>query len=184
MFCAGAGFGPLVGIEFGLADAHNVWGDLQALVFAAELKLLLHRELRRRDQALQLVAGGRAHVGEVLFFGGVDVHVVGARVFADDHALVGVLARRDEHRAALLQVEQGVGGDDPLTVGDHRATLTGAQFAYPGLEVLEDLVHDALTAGLGEELGAEADKATGWDDELHAHPAGAVVDHVHHLAFA
>ena len=73
MFCAGAGFGPLVGIEFGLADAHNVWGDLQALVFAAELKLLLHRELRRRDQALQLVAGGRAHVGEVLFFGGVAV---------------------------------------------------------------------------------------------------------------
>ena len=73
MLRTGAGFGPLVGIKFGLADAHNVWGDLQALVFAAELKLLLHRELRRRDQALQFVAGGRAHVGEVLFFGGVDV---------------------------------------------------------------------------------------------------------------
>ena len=48
MLRTGAGFGPLVGIKFGLADAHNVWGDLQALVFAAELKLLLHRELRRR----------------------------------------------------------------------------------------------------------------------------------------
>ena len=49
MFCAGAGFGPLVGIEFGLADAHNVWGDLQALVFAAELNA--HERAKARTRA-------------------------------------------------------------------------------------------------------------------------------------
>ena len=120
----------------------------------------------------------------MLLLGRVDVHVVGAGVLADDHALVGVVTGGDEHRAALLQVEQGIGGDDPLTVGHHRAALTGAQLAHPGLVVLEDLVHDALTAGLGQKLGAAADETAGRDDELHAHPAGAVVDHVHHPALA
>ena len=29
VFRAGAGLGPLVGVEFGLADTHNVWGNFQ-----------------------------------------------------------------------------------------------------------------------------------------------------------
>ena len=43
---------------------------------------------------------------------------------------------------------------------------------------------DAGAAGVGEELGAEADQATGGDQELHAHPAGAVVGHLLHAALA
>ena len=43
---------------------------------------------------------------------------------------------------------------------------------------------DAGAAGLGEELGAEADQAARRDDELHAHPAGAVVGHLLHAALA
>ena len=53
----------------------------------------------RRDQPLQLVAGGGAHVGELLLLGRVDVHVVGAGVLADDHALVDLGAGPDEQRA-------------------------------------------------------------------------------------
>ena len=37
---------------------------------------------------------------------GVDVEVLAAGVLADDHALVDLLARADEERAALLQAEQ------------------------------------------------------------------------------
>ena len=49
--------------------------------------------------------GRRAHVGELLLLGDVDVHVVGAGVLADDHALVHLGGRLDEQRAALLQVD-------------------------------------------------------------------------------
>ena len=40
------------------------------------------------------------------------------------------------------------------------------------------MVQDAGAARLGEELGAEADQAARGHEVLHAHPAGAVVDHL------
>jgi len=39
---------------------------------------------------------------ELLLLRGVHVHILGASVLAHDHALVDVLARPDEQRAALL----------------------------------------------------------------------------------
>ena len=41
-----------------------------------------------------------------------------------------------------------------------------------------------MPAGLGEELGAEADQPAGGDQVLHPHPAGAVVDHLLHPPLA
>jgi len=49
-----------------------------------------------------------ADVGLLLLLGGVDVHVVRACVLADDHALVDLDARPDEHLAPLLEVVEGV----------------------------------------------------------------------------
>jgi hypothetical protein len=46
------------------------------------------------------------------------------------------------------------------------------------------VVEDAGAAGLGQELGPEADQAAGRDEVLHAHPAGAVVHHLLHAALA
>src|SRR3712207_7825347 len=45
-----------------------------------------------------LLRGRRPHVGELLLLGDVDVHVVGAGVLADDHALVHLGARGDQDR--------------------------------------------------------------------------------------
>ena len=42
------------------------------------------------------------------------------------------------------------------------------------------MVEHPGAAGLGEELGAEADERPGGDDVVEAHPAGSVVDHVDH----
>ena len=67
------------------------------------------------------------------------------------------------------------GGDRARAVGDQRTVVTGAQLAEPRLVALVDGVRDARAAGLGQELGTEADEAAGRDDELHADPAGAVV---------
>ena len=57
---------------------------------------------------LRSLAGG-AHVGELLFLGRIDVHVVGAAVLADDHALVDLVAGRDEQLGPLLQAVQAEG---------------------------------------------------------------------------
>src|SRR6478735_8028093 len=180
----GRGAGALAGVEDDLADADRLGRDLDALVLAAELEALLEAQLARRDDLLEVVRGGGAHVGELLLLGNVDVHVVGAGVLADDHALVDLCRRVDEERAALLEVDHGVGGDDALAVGDQGAARTGRDGAEPRLVVLEDVVGDAGATGLGEELGAEADEATAGHEELHADPAGPVVGHLLHAALA
>src|SRR6478752_8698985 len=180
----GSGTRSLVGIEDDLADAHGVGRHLDALVLTAELEALLEAQPARRHDLLEVVGGGGADVRQLLLLGDVDVHVVGAGVLADDHALVDVGRRVGEEDAALLEVDHGVRGDGAGTVRDERAARARRDGAEPRLVVLEDVVGDARAAGLGEELGAEADEATARHEELHADPAGAVVGHLLHAALA
>ena len=56
--------------------------------------------------------------------------------------------------------------------------------AGPRVVAVRDRVRDAGAARGRHELGAEADEAAARHDELHAHPAGAVVRHVVHAALA
>ncbi len=46
------------------------------------------------------------------------------------------------------------------------------------------MVHEPGAAGLGQELGAEADQSTGGHLVLHPDPAGAVVDHLFEASLA
>ena len=71
----------------------------------------------------------------VSFFGfdGVHVEVVVARVLADDHPLVELVAGRDEERAALLQRLDREAGRLPAAVGDEAAGRPRAQLAVPRL---------------------------------------------------
>ena len=85
-------------VEHDLAQPHRVRGDLDALVGAQQLERLVERELAVGDQAHEHLGGRGADVREVLLARGVDVEVVGARVLADDHALVDLLAGADEQR--------------------------------------------------------------------------------------
>ena len=132
----------------------------------------------------KLSAVDGAHVGELLLLGDVDVHVLVARVLADDHALVDLLRRLDEERAALLQVDHGERRHGAGAVGDERAVDAGLDRAGPRLVALGDRRRDAGAAGVGEEPRAEADEAARGDQELHADPAGAVVRHGLHAALA
>ena len=116
--------------------------------------------------------GGRPHVGLLLLLGRVDVHVLGPGVLPDDHPLVDLDPGPDEQGAPLLQVGQGVGGGRPAAVGDHGAVGPGAQLAVPGLVALEHVMELPGAPGLGQELGAEADQASGGDQPLHPAPAG------------
>src|SRR5664279_174446 len=115
-----------VGVENELADPNGLRGDLDALVLAAELEALLEGQLARRDQLLEVVRAGRAYVGLLLLLGDVHVHVVGARVLTDDHALVELGGRLHEQGAALLQVRHGVSGGGATPVRDERAGASRA----------------------------------------------------------
>ena len=74
---------------------------------AQELERLVERELAVGDEAHEHVGGRGADVGEVLLACvALTSRSSGARVLADDHALVDLVAGADEQRAALLQVHQ------------------------------------------------------------------------------
>ena len=72
----------------------------------------------------------------------------------------------------------------PVRSATSEPDVAGADLAGPRLVALEDVVRDAGAAGVGEELGAEADQAARRHQELHPDPAGAVVGHLLHAALA
>src|SRR5271163_3284340 len=110
---AGADFlpalGALLGIENFLTDADQFQSDLDVFIVGDELDGFFQSHVARRDQSDGFVGGRRTHVGLLFFLGDVDVHVVFARIFADDHSFVDFNARPDKHFAALLYSPDGVG---------------------------------------------------------------------------
>src|SRR5215813_1103179 len=140
---AGAQLRAVLGGENHLAQTHRRGGDLDALVLAAELQRLLEGQLPVRDEPHQLLARGRADVGELLLPGGVDVHVVRAGIFADDHAFVHLRAGADEYRASLLEAEQRICRDRAAAIRDERPGRAGAQFARPRLVSVEHVMQQA-----------------------------------------
>src|SRR3954447_3260461 len=160
-------------VQLQLAQAHGIRGDLHALVLAEELEGLIEREPACRYEAHEHVRGGGADVCEVLLLHGVHVQVVGPGVLADDHPLVHVLAGANEQRAALLEPEEGKARRLAEAIRPQRAGRACAQLAGPRFPALEDVVQDAGSARLGEELRAKADQAAGRNQILHPDPAGA-----------
>ena len=77
----------------------------------------------------------------------------------DDHALVELLAGRDEQPAALLQVEQRVGDRLAALVAHQHAIVAIGNLALHRRKTVEDVTHEAGAAGEGEELALEADQA-------------------------
>src|SRR5690606_32324938 len=176
--------GALGLVEDHLADADDLGRDLDALVLASELEGLLERELARWDEVLEGVRSRGPHVRELLLLRDVHVHVLVARVLADDLALVDLLRGLDEEGAALLEVDHREGRDLARTVRDERAGAARLDGAGPRLVAVRDRGGDSRAARLGEELRAEADEAARGHHELHADPAGAVVRHGLHAALA
>ena len=103
--------------------------------------------MRGRRHPLEHVGGRLAHVGELLFLGDVDVHVVGARVLTDDHAFVHLLRRLDEERHALLQRDDRERRDHAGAVGDDRPVVAGDDGSRPRVVAVGDRVGDAGAAG-------------------------------------
>ena len=157
--------------------------DLDALVVGDELERLLERHRARRDQSDELVGRGRARVRELPLLRRVDVEIACAGVLADDHSLVDLDPRPDEELPRSCRLRRERAGNAP-PVRDEAAGRACPQLAVPGLVAVEDVVEDAGAAGLGQELGAEADERARGHEVLHPHPAGLVVDELPQAALA
>src|SRR4029077_608312 len=155
----GGGSGTLGGRELDLAQPDRSRCHLDAFVVTDEFERLLERERAGWDQPDELVRRGRPHVGQLLRLRRVDVEILASRVLAHDHPLVELVARRDEERAALLQVLDCEAGCLPASVGDEAPGRPCAELAEPPPPALEDVVHDPRPTRLGQELRSEADQA-------------------------
>ena len=78
---------------------------------------------------------------------------------ADDHAHIDLVARLDDHRAAVFQVEHRVGNSLAGHVGQENAVGAAADIALVGLVAVEQAVHHGGAAGVGEKFRLVADQA-------------------------
>ncbi len=100
---------------------------------------------------------------------------------ADDHAFVQLFAGADEHAAAFLQVEQGVGYGFSLLIAHEHAVVAVGDIALDRGEAVENMADQPVAAGECHELALETDQAAGRDAILQARTAIAVDDHVGEL---
>src|SRR5581483_10866138 len=127
---------------------------------------------------------GGAHVREFFFLGDVDVHILLAGIFADDHALVDIRGGTDEEFAALLQTPEGVGGGNAGAVRNKSAGGAQGHFAAVFDPAIKDGMNKRSAARVREKLAAEADESARGDAEVHADAAGIVIGHFDHFAAA
>jgi hypothetical protein len=133
-------FEPAAAAHRALAQAERLRRDLEQLVLADPLQALLEVHGARRRELDAVVRRGGAHVGELLFLGDVDVEVVVAAILADDLALVDRLARPHEHRAARLQIVDGIARGLAGPVSDQRAVLPVRDVTLPDVPPVEQMI--------------------------------------------
>src|SRR5438094_6622235 len=143
-----------------LAQAQRLRRDLEQLVLADPLQTLLEVHDAWRCQLDALIRGRRPHIRKFLFFCDVDVQVVVARVLADNLALVDRLTGGEEHRAARLEIVDGVAGRLATAVGHEGAVLTVGDVALPLVPPIEEMVQEAGAARFGQGFGAVAKQAS------------------------
>src|SRR5882757_1259820 len=136
------------------------------------------------DEADGFVGAGGAHVGLLFFLGYIDVHVLLAGIFAEDHAFVDLNGGAYEELAALLDIPQRKRGGDTGAIGDQRTR--GAQGHFAGIvhPAIKNRVNQRGAARVGKQLAAQADQSARRDFEIEAHAARIVIAHFEHFAAA
>src|SRR5580692_7892358 len=174
----------LIRLQSFFPQAQRLRRDLHELVVGDELDGLLQIQLPEGDQTDRFVGGGSTHVGQFLFAHGVHVEVVVLRVLPDNHALIKFHARANEKLAAFLQAPESISRRRAGAIGNQRAREPVRNLALPFGVAVEQRVHDDGSAGVGEQLAAQADQAAAGHPEFDAHAAVAVIVHVGGFAFA
>src|SRR3546814_10933400 len=84
----------------------------------------------------------------------------GLGIFADDHAFIDRLTGRDEQDAAIFKGIKGIAHRFARPVGDKDTVLAALDIALVRAIFLEQPVHDAGAARIGQEIAMIAEKAT------------------------
>ena len=80
---------------------------------------------------------------------------------ADDHALIDLFARLDNHRAAVFKVPHGIGNCFADIIGNQDAIGAPADIALVRLIGMEQAVHDGRAARFGQKFRLVANEAAG-----------------------
>src|SRR5688572_545350 len=91
-----------------LPQSDRFRSDLDQLILIDEFNRQLQIQHFRWYQPNCLIRRRSAHVGQLLLANDIHGKVGVLRVFANDHPLVNIGSRHDEHFAALLEVVEGV----------------------------------------------------------------------------
>ena len=97
---------PHVGIKNTLAETKVVWSHFDEFIGVDIFDGAFKGELKRGGELRGVFLGGGANVIELLSLDWVDWKVIGAGVFADDHAGVNFLGGVDEEGSAALEGEE------------------------------------------------------------------------------
>ena len=156
----------LVGVEDAFAETDVLRGGFDEFVGGDIFDGAFEGELEWWWETVAFFGASAAEVGEVFFLAGVDWEVIGAGVFADDHACVDVVAWGDEEFAADAAGFEAVACADAGFHADEGAAGAGGDGAGPWAVFLEEVAHDPVTAGHVHEFEFEADEASGGDGGL------------------
>src|SRR5665809_49221 len=148
----------LIWIEMALAKPDRLGRDLDQLVVLDISERALERHAERRGEAHRLVLGSGADIGELLALEHIDLEVVVTGVLADDHAAINLPSGLDHHRPAILKVPQRIGHGVAGIGRAQNAVAPPLDRALMRRVGVEQPVHDAGTARIGEELALIADQ--------------------------
>ena len=85
-----------------LGHAEKTWCHFQNLIGGQVLDTSVKRHFNGSDKASRNALVGRAHVGQCLGLAHIDFQVTWSLMNADNHALVALVTRLDEHFTTLL----------------------------------------------------------------------------------
>ncbi|CCV04643.1 hypothetical protein MESS2_1340046 [Mesorhizobium metallidurans STM 2683] len=171
----------LVRVEIELAQPDGLRRHFDQFVVLDPGQRPLQRHADRRRQLDRFVLAGGTDVGQLLALQHIHFEIVVAAMDADDHALIDLDARIDDHRAAVFQVPHGVSHRLALLVGDQHAVGAARQFALVGLIGMEQPVHHGGAARIGQQFRLVADQAARRrveDDALAVAAGRAQLDHL------
>ena len=106
----------------------------------------------------------------MLCFADVDGHVLASVVFSDHHSGVDLGTGFDEEGTPVLKPKDAVRNGAASLHSDKGAFAALGKLPSVGLIAVQILMHDARTSGLGQQLVAETEKASGGDSEFDSRP--------------
>ena len=167
-----------------LAQAQALWRHLNQLIFIDIGHHLLKRHLLGGNEFDRLIATGRPHIRQLLALQNIDLKIVVAVVFTNNHSLIDRCLWIDEHQSAILQIEERIGNGNTGVRGDQRTIATPLNITPIGRIGVKNAVQHTRATCLGEKSALIPDQAARRCEEHDPGLACPCGTHVEHLTLA